>query len=293
MSEKTFLLCVGAQKAGTTWLYDYLAAHPACYTGGIKEYHVFDVASNPGVFGPGQVQQLMRAIKLLAEKLARPMKHNEPVERQLRAVLTRILMRLDHDTYVDHFLRAMRKDPTRTLAADMTPSYCGLSVDTFAMIRDLFANTGLTLKVLFLMRDPLDRLGSVARHIDRRHAEKGRSGEVAGIDRLAAEYNDPATEMRARYDTTITTLEQVFAPEALLFEFYEELFTQPTLERICGFLGIEARAADFETRVHASPETDPIPDDLAARIRAHYDPTYRFCMDRFGEDRIRALWPSA
>lgn len=39
---KTFLLGVGAQKAGTTWLYDYLNDHPQTDMGLYKEYHLFD-----------------------------------------------------------------------------------------------------------------------------------------------------------------------------------------------------------------------------------------------------------
>ena len=40
--NRTFLLGVGAMKAGTTWLHDYLAASPQCEPGVRKEYHVFD-----------------------------------------------------------------------------------------------------------------------------------------------------------------------------------------------------------------------------------------------------------
>ena len=40
--DRTFLLGVGAMKAGTTWLHDYLAASPQCQPGVRKEYHVFD-----------------------------------------------------------------------------------------------------------------------------------------------------------------------------------------------------------------------------------------------------------
>ena len=39
---KTFLLGVGCQKGGTTWLYDYLATSPQFKHGHRKEYHVFD-----------------------------------------------------------------------------------------------------------------------------------------------------------------------------------------------------------------------------------------------------------
>ena len=40
--DRTFLLGVGAMKAGTTWLHDHLAASPQCEPGRRKEYHVFD-----------------------------------------------------------------------------------------------------------------------------------------------------------------------------------------------------------------------------------------------------------
>ena len=34
--------CVGAAKAGTSWLYSQLAAHPECHFRAIKELHYFD-----------------------------------------------------------------------------------------------------------------------------------------------------------------------------------------------------------------------------------------------------------
>ena len=40
-------ICVGAQKAGTRWLYDQLAFHPAFWMPPVKELHYFDGA-RPG-----------------------------------------------------------------------------------------------------------------------------------------------------------------------------------------------------------------------------------------------------
>jgi hypothetical protein len=39
---KTFLLGVGCQKGGTTWLYRYLTRSPQFVPGYRKEYHLFD-----------------------------------------------------------------------------------------------------------------------------------------------------------------------------------------------------------------------------------------------------------
>ena len=42
MTKPIFVLGVGAQKAGTTWLHEYLASLPEVDLGFMKEYHVFD-----------------------------------------------------------------------------------------------------------------------------------------------------------------------------------------------------------------------------------------------------------
>ena len=42
-SQNTFVLGVGAQKAGTSWLHHQLASRADTDFGFLKEYHVFDV----------------------------------------------------------------------------------------------------------------------------------------------------------------------------------------------------------------------------------------------------------
>ena len=44
---KTFILGVGAQKCGTTWLYEQLKADKVVNMGFRKEYHVLDSIENP------------------------------------------------------------------------------------------------------------------------------------------------------------------------------------------------------------------------------------------------------
>jgi len=46
MAEATLMFCVGATKAGTGWLYEYLADHPQCHFRSIKELHYFDAIEN-------------------------------------------------------------------------------------------------------------------------------------------------------------------------------------------------------------------------------------------------------
>ena len=42
MAAPVLMFGVGAAKSGTSWLYQYLAAHPDCHLRSIKELHFFD-----------------------------------------------------------------------------------------------------------------------------------------------------------------------------------------------------------------------------------------------------------
>ena len=40
--EPTLMFCIGATKAGTSWLHRYISNHPESHMRGIKELHYFD-----------------------------------------------------------------------------------------------------------------------------------------------------------------------------------------------------------------------------------------------------------
>jgi hypothetical protein len=45
--QKTFILGVGAQRTGSTWLHSQIAKNPQIHTGLAKEHHVFNVIFTP------------------------------------------------------------------------------------------------------------------------------------------------------------------------------------------------------------------------------------------------------
>ena len=42
---KTFVICVGSQKAGTSWLWHYLRQNPSIHLGFKKELHTWDATT--------------------------------------------------------------------------------------------------------------------------------------------------------------------------------------------------------------------------------------------------------
>ena len=47
VNVRTFVLGVGAQKAGTTWLHSYIASNATAHMGFTKEYHIWDAVHSP------------------------------------------------------------------------------------------------------------------------------------------------------------------------------------------------------------------------------------------------------
>jgi len=291
--QKTFLLGVGAQKAGTTWLHSYFGDHHDCFTGPIKEYHIFDAAYQPELFGGTQVRHLKNASAFLAEKAEDAYSKTPKIDKKLYLVLNRILMRLEPACYLDNFRRQMREDPRKKLFSDITPSYSGLNKSVFKEIRSLFVDTEFDLKIVFLMRDPIDRLFSAMKMIDRKVMENNGVLKINAAERFKKQYATKDNEVRTRYENTIRNLEAVFPRENIHYEFYETLFQEDSIKKLCAFLEIDYIKPDFGRQINASPSKFLPNDEDVIEARKFYGKTYDFCMKRFGAEHIKNIWAYA
>ena len=59
------LFCIGAQKAGTSWLYTLLATHPECHLP-VKEVHYFDTVVDAKRAGAVFKRRNAKAEKVIA-----------------------------------------------------------------------------------------------------------------------------------------------------------------------------------------------------------------------------------
>jgi hypothetical protein len=279
--EKIFVLGVGAQKSGTTWLHDYLNAHPQSSMGLAKEYHVFDAlnVSEPGL----QKRFLQRRINMLFQGLEKL----RPMDRLITEFLG------DTQRYYDYFSDLLKPQDI-TLAGDITPSYCALPEHVLIEIRDEFLRRGIRVKVVFLMRDPVERIISAAKHVVRRTGETfvGRCYYGQDPESVLRElYRTPAFVMRSRYDQTVARLERVFSPEDVAFFFYETLFQEASVRELCSFLKLSYIPVDFGRRVNEAPNDASISEGLRREVYEFYKPVYDYISERFGAS-YRGLWGS-
>ncbi|SES39181.1 Sulfotransferase family protein [Tranquillimonas rosea] len=294
--DRTFLLGVGAQKAGTTWLYQYLRRLPECNMGTIKEYAVFDTLFRPDLFPRRPVNRLRQLSKLVETHLeqARSGEGDAPPVQPLLDAMDSVALGLDLDRYVPHFDRLAAARPGIRMVGDITPEYSALDAAHFQRIREMLDSGGYRVKVVFLMRDPLERCYSAIRMSDRnRRTETGTAKTRPAHARFEREAQARWCEVRSRYDRTIPALEAAFPPESLFYGFYETLFSEERIRELTDFLGVSFRPPDFGHRANASPREDE-PDAAALdRVRAFYEPTYAFCRERFGQAFIDGIWRHA
>lgn len=289
---KTFLLGVGAQKAGTTWLHEFLRHHPDCAIGPIKELHAFPTlserAENANIHQE-RLETLSQAIEALTEAAPQDsVQANRAFERAMDAVSA--TMGLPH--YLSYFDRVVAQNPNAPLTGEITPAYSGLEENRFRRLRDALEARGYRIKVVFLMRDPVDRCYSALRMGVRNTFDTPEAYERARQNFGKSAMAD-WQEKRTKYDVILPKLERVFPAEDIHYGFYETLFDQSQVDAICDFLDIRRQNANLNTKSNASPKTDnPDPEALRA-VAEHYRGAYEYCADRFGADFIRNIWPYA
>ncbi len=282
---KTLVLGVGAQKAGTSWLHDYLARSPQVATGPLKEYHLFDVLDLESAAGLRETM-LGKAERALA-RLARGADQARPPD---APALLRTVFYADPAAYFDHLAGLLAPAGIRA-TTDLTPAYAGLSAARFTAIRAELAARGIGVHVVFLLRDPVERIWSAERMFHRNHPEQAQVETVE--DRVLRTFDHPFHEVRTRYHDTLAVLDRAFSYEEVTVELYERLFDVETLARLCARIGIEPSPADLDHRVNSSPKSDGLSPETLSRVAHHYADVYTAAAARLGTEQIMAAWPHA
>ncbi len=227
--ELPHFLGIGAQKAASTWLYGCLRAHPRLWLPPIKELHYFthrveDVHSGIGARLRGKDWVNRRLRRMVKPRLLADLRALDPA--LLRWDLRFFLGRRSDGWYESLFHAGSSR-----VTGEITPEYALLSADEVGRVRDAFPN----LKILFLMRDPIDRGWSQVRMLARLRGLSLLSEEAA-----LALARDPAVVGRSDYRATLEAWGRHFPPERIFTGFLEEVRSDPRalLSRIFDFLGV-------------------------------------------------------
>ncbi|MDU8945870.1 sulfotransferase [Ovoidimarina sediminis] len=268
------LFGMGAAKAGSSWLYQWLQRHPECHFRAVKELHYFDT------FDLGSPSA---KVKALTQQADRARANSAQLHVQSAISELRDLFRQPENvlSYIDYLEKGAGD---ARVVGDITPAYALLSRNR---LRHMAMIEGSMF--LYLLRDPVDRLWSHIRMIAGRQSPRGivtaEAAEALLSSALAG--HEPAIVARGDYHMTLTNLLEAVPEQQRLVLFYEELIEGPAAHRICDFLGIERQTPPQERTIMLGADLKRT-DEQHARMRDFLQPQYDAVEEIMG--RLPATW---
>ena len=267
--QKTFLLGVGAQKAGTSWLHDQLHRRRDADFGFLKEYHVFDALEleHFSSFRPQNPSPLQWRTWRRARMIRRP------------------------ERYFSYFASRLKPSHIR-LTGDITPSYAGLSAKSFQQIRSAFIQRGVTTRAVFIMRDPVERFLSQQRMQLRKRGSLTPEQEIEHLDKASIKLHKRVSP-RSDYAATLDALRAGLAQSEVFIGLYETLFTPAAHRDLCRYLGIPEQIPDLNHRINASQATTSVEPEVLQRLGRHFAPLVASVQERCPNLEVEQHWSTA
>jgi hypothetical protein len=246
-------VCIGAQKAGTTWLWHNLGAHPAIWLAPDKELHYFDRLYVPGV------REAAERRRRLADEIVAS---DDPERARAQSARIRRAMEPISDAWYGAFFADA---PADAVCGEITPAYALLPAEGVGHLLRLSPGV----RIVMVVRDPIERAWSQLRMQRRSRVQ---------ADGVPAPGHVPEHVLaRSRYSVTLRTYRAQVAPERLWLGDFDDIARRPELflRELCAFLEVGGRPApgDAGTAVHegGGEEMDPETYD---RLRAALEPEY-------------------
>lgn len=262
MNELPTFLCIGAQRAGSTWLYENLKAHDGIWLPHIKELHYFDELRVQPFWCKRYKGQLRAGIRATKAALRRGDWTAADISWDMKFLgLPR------SDRWYSSLFSQGRGRP----AGEVTPAYSTLPTTTIADIKRLNPN----LKIIFIMRDPIDRAWSQARKdLPRVHGRPISDVPAADVMRW---FSERWCAQRSDYVTTLNNWFAHFPRDQFFSGFFEEIAAAPQdfLLRVVKFLDAEGPkhypASTAERPINAAAKTD-LPAIYEYELARLYEP---------------------
>ena len=217
-------LCVGTEKAGTTWLWYCMKAHPNIGVPATKELRMFNASRN---FDPNHFRAAREFLESPRDAPLRP-DFLERVATEIR------LLYGGTQAYLRVF--GQLKEP---VVGELTPQYC---IQSPAQVQKMH-NIAPDARIIYLLRDPVERLVSGARMALR-------SRQIPPDDELLMQEALHPLQLRfCNGHIHIDKFSKVFGEDKLGVFFYDDISCRPAelLQDICDFVGAERATVDPNT----------------------------------------------
>ena len=252
-------VCIGVHKGGTTWLYQQLDSHPDFWMPPLKELHYFDQLS----------------------RVHRPSSPRRRDERDLRFLES--ITSLSAKPYIDleHYGQLFEpKGPL--LSGDISPNYSTLSDEVIRRVVRYFPK----LKVIFLARDPVERVWSHLSMEVRHHQIE--AFDVTDIDEVNRNVLRRGMLLRSYPSAVVARWKRYVHPDRFRIYFFDDLQRNPTELRrsVLDFLGADPDksssrvTADYNS--WARMEKLPLTEEVRSHLAQFFKKELRTCAARLG-----------
>ena len=259
-----FVLGVGAQKAGTTTLHSVLNKIPGANFGEYKEYHYWTTA-----LGKNQGENLG---KFWSEQ-----------QKEFHHWLV-----TDEEAYCRYFSNIIERGARIT--GDITPAYASLTQQDFSRIKETIHAMGFQIRVIFIVRDPVERCWSAQKMALRRSTSAGLPSPSPEeiYARFPAWYKRDGVVARTRYDVTIKALKKTFNTHELYVGVFEELRIENQFEGLGKFLNLPENVLPKIYPVKNKTKKLALPEQLQRECKYFYQEVYSFCYREI--EKTKRLW---
>ncbi len=271
-------LCIGAQKAGTSWLYANLNQHPSIWMPPLKELHYFD-----HLFVPENRRWTIGHLrKGAADAIRWHANKYQSVDFAYMKYLSEIVT---DDPFSETWYRRLfdRPGAKSKLLGDITPEYSTIPDQGIGYVRQLLGGV----RIVYIIRDPVGRALSQLRM----NLERTGYTPQTEKDWLQAALSSEIIN-RGDYLTYIPRWLHHFAEEDIMFIPYRQIGQSPRalLDRIESFLGIE-RYEEYsllESVVHETRKIE-IPAAVTTALKAALAPQREFLEKYFGAEFLAGI----
>ncbi|QIE57328.1 sulfotransferase [Pikeienuella piscinae] len=272
-------ICIGAQKAGTSWLYANLAQHPEIWTPFTKELHYFD-APVTGTLAAFR----RRHVAKLAEAMKGAVANRAPAGRiaYLRGLSDEAAMFTP-----DWYRLIFSRKPPGKIAGEFTPRYSTLPEKTLDEMIAFVPHA----KMIYLIRDPVARARSSFR-MAVRHGGVDPADPVR-IDAFARNWDAKRGWLGSQYADFIPRWDaRRVEGETLLYLPFGAIKTRPVLllREVETFLGLRPYAGYGKIRRKVNRTAGvPLPDWFEDRLKDRMERHRAFLASRFPADFVAEI----
>ncbi|WP_299549897.1 sulfotransferase [uncultured Tateyamaria sp.] len=277
VAEPVVLFCIGAHKAGTTSLFGHLRHHPDCHFRGVKELGFF--ARNRKA--PGARTYFDRRIARISSELNVATQPRPQLRKRLKDTIAarELIVDGDADAFRDYLFDGAQPGQ---VVADFSPGYSTKDRNVYAQMRDLHTDV----RFIFIMRDPVERAWSNARHLAR--VRDGISdpdlvleGACQNLEKLLGD-EDQAFALRSNYARTLMELNAVIEADKLAVFFFEEMFSNDEAHKNTLYEFLSISPFDRDLPIANRGIDVSMPDELRVRTRQKLAPQYEYVRETFG-----------